>query len=79
MKNTKLRLEVGDGGSLEVGGLIHRSDLIKPQHISIMKIQRMLGRGTKSQDRGKPTNGDRIFGAICHPSDAGAIFVEEEG
>jgi hypothetical protein len=43
-----------------------------------MKVQRMLGRGTKSKYRGKPANGDRIFDAICHPSDVGVILVEEE-
>jgi hypothetical protein len=44
-----------------------------------MKVQRMLGRSTKPQDRGKPANGDRIFGAICHPSDVGVVLVEEGG
>jgi hypothetical protein len=39
----------------------------------------MLGRSTKSQDRGKPANGDIVLCAIGHPSDAGAILVEEEG
>jgi hypothetical protein len=44
-----------------------------------MKVQRMLGRSTNSQDRCKPTNGDRILHAICHPSDVGSILVEEKG
>jgi hypothetical protein len=77
VKNNELQLEAGDGGSLEVGGLIHRSYLINPQHIPIMKIQRMLGRGNKSQDRGKLDNGDRIFCAIYHSSDV-AVFVKKE-
>jgi hypothetical protein len=44
-----------------------------------MKVQRMLGRSTKSQDRWKLAIGDRICCAIYHPSDAGAILVREEG
>jgi hypothetical protein len=33
-----LRLEVCDGGSIEVRGLIHRCHLTQAQHIAIMKI-----------------------------------------
>jgi hypothetical protein len=44
-----------------------------------MKVQRMLGGGTKSQDRGKPANRDGILCDICHPSDASDVLVEEEG
>jgi hypothetical protein len=44
-----------------------------------MKVQRMLGESTKSQDRGNPANRDGILCAICYPSDAGAVLVEKEG
>jgi hypothetical protein len=38
----------------------------------------MLGRSTKAQDGCKPTNRDRILSAVSHPSDSGAVLVEEE-
>jgi hypothetical protein len=78
MKDKQLRLEVGDGEILEVGGRIHGSHLIKTKNIAIMKIQTVLGRSTKSQDRGKTANGDRVLCAIGHPSDVRAVLVEEK-
>jgi hypothetical protein len=79
VKNNQLWLEVCDGKSLKVGGLIHGIHLIEPKNISIMKIQRMLARIPKSQDRGKVAYSDRTLGAIGHPSNVGAILMEEGG
>jgi hypothetical protein len=79
VKDNHLRLEVSDSRSIEIGGLIHGSHLNKPKDISIMKVQGMLGRSSESQDGGKPGNGNRILCTICHPSNAGAVFVEEGG
>jgi hypothetical protein len=78
VKDNQLRLEISDGRSLKVGGLIHGSHLIEPNHIAIMKIQRMLGRTPKTQDRGKVAYSDRILGAIGHPSNVSVVLVEEE-
>jgi hypothetical protein len=39
----------------------------------------MLGRSTKAQDGCKPTNRDRILSVVGHPSNFGAVLVEEEG
>jgi hypothetical protein len=44
-----------------------------------MKIQQMLGRSSKSQDRCKPANRDKVLHAIGHPSNDDVVIVEEEG
>jgi hypothetical protein len=79
MKNYHLRLEVGDGRSIEVQGLIHGCHLTQAKHITIVKIEWILSRSSKAQDRCKPTNRNGVLSVVGHPSNARVVLVEEEG
>jgi hypothetical protein len=44
-----------------------------------VKIEWVLGRISKAQDRCKSTNRNGVLSAVSHPSNVGAVLVEAEG